>query len=163
MADVTFSHWRLLFHVSDQPIKSHFAGDQPISFSDRHTVGFRSFLTGFSSDLRFASQSPPANFKATKRRSVFRLLSLRCLGGKSHLRQKKKAAHFITRAAKGLARVMSLVTPNFYHFKGQSKRLNLVTPVVIHISAGVMLPNSGIKAVSVSTCLKGKYIRHEPQ
>ncbi len=32
------------------------------------------FLTGFSSDLRFASQSPPANFKAAKRRSVFRLL-----------------------------------------------------------------------------------------
>ena len=62
-----------MFHVSDQPIKSHFAGDQPISFSDRHTVGFHSFLTGFSSDLRFASQSPPANFKAAKRRSVFKL------------------------------------------------------------------------------------------
>ena len=36
--------------------------------SGRNTV-----LTGFSSDLRFASQSPPANFKAAKRRSVFRL------------------------------------------------------------------------------------------
>ena len=37
--------------------------------SGRNTV-----LTGFSSDLRFASQSPPANFKAAKRRSVFRLI-----------------------------------------------------------------------------------------
>ena len=36
--------------------------------SGRNTV-----LTGFSSDLRFASQSPPANFKAAKHRSVFRL------------------------------------------------------------------------------------------
>ncbi len=36
--------------------------------SGRNTV-----LTEFSSDLRFASQSPPANFKVAKRRSVFRL------------------------------------------------------------------------------------------
>ncbi len=35
--------------------------------------GRNTLLTGFSSDLRFASQSPPVNFKAAKRRSVFRL------------------------------------------------------------------------------------------
>ncbi len=62
-----------MFHVSDQPIKSHFAGDQPISFSDRCAIGLHTVLTGFSSDQRFASQSPPANFKAAKGRSVFRL------------------------------------------------------------------------------------------
>ena len=36
-------------------------------------IGLHTVLTGFSSDPRFASQSPPANFKAAKRRSVFRL------------------------------------------------------------------------------------------
>ncbi len=38
-----------------------------------YAIGLHTVLTGFSSDLRLASQSPPANFKAAKRRSVFRL------------------------------------------------------------------------------------------
>ena len=41
---------------------------------------------------------------------VSSLLSLRCVGGKSHLqhrKKKKKAAHFITGVAKGLARVIN--------------------------------------------------------
>ena len=46
-SDLTSSHWRLLFHVSDQPIKSHFAGDQPISFSERSAIGLHTILTGF--------------------------------------------------------------------------------------------------------------------
>ena len=67
LADLPFSHWRLLFHVNDQPIKGHFARDQPISFSDRRAIGLHTVLTGFSSDLRFASQSPP---QILRRRNV---------------------------------------------------------------------------------------------